>query len=202
MKSAITAASPAARSFGSSASAASTTTLPATKLAGSSPSMYSGWPGDVCSTSLIQIAGCSSGCITAKKSQNVSGAVKSSPLTPESLIACHCAANSLNAGACSAYAAAPAPRGRRTPSTASSTSPPLSSGSGVAVSATHAGSVARCTAGRNACIVGSGAGAYAAARSSNWTADIAISLRAREAAVSGSKLKLTFASSPPVRNLN
>ena len=89
MKSAITAASPAARSFGSSASAASTTTLPATKLAGSSPSMYSGWPGDVCSTSLIQIAGCSSGCITAKKSQNVSGAVKSSPLTPESLIACH-----------------------------------------------------------------------------------------------------------------
>ena len=70
MKSAITAASPAARSFGSSASAASTTTLPATKLAGSSPSMYSGWPGDVCSTSLIQIAGCSSGCITAKKPQN------------------------------------------------------------------------------------------------------------------------------------
>ena len=106
MKSAITAASPAARSFGSSASAASTTTLPATKLAGSRPSMYSGWPGDVCSTSLIQIAGCSSGCITAKKSQKVSGAVKSSPLTPESLIACHCAANSLNAGACSAYAAA------------------------------------------------------------------------------------------------
>ena len=143
MKSAITAASPAARSFGSSASAASTTTLPATKLAGSRPSMYSGWPGDVCSTSLIQIAGCSSGCITAKKSQNVSGAVKSSPLTPESLIACHCAANSLNAGACSAYAAAPAPSGRRTPSTVSSTSPPPLSSS--AVSATRRGSVARCT---------------------------------------------------------
>ena len=171
MKSAITAASPAARSFGSSASAASTTTLPATKLAGSSPSMYSGWPGDVCSTSLIQIAGCSSGCITAKKSQNVSGAVKSSPLTPESLIACHCAANSLNAGACSAYAAAPAPSGRRTPSTASSTSPPLSSGSGVAVSATRTGSVVRCTAGRE-CMVGSGAGAYAAADRSNCMAAI------------------------------
>ena len=172
MKSAITAASPAARSFGSSASAASTTTLPATKLAGSSPSMYSGWPGDVCSTSLIQIAGCSSGCITAKKSQNVSGAVKSSPLTPESLIACHCAANSLNAGACSAYAAAPAPSGRRTPSTVSSTSLPPSSS---AVSATSCGIVARCIKGR-ACSAGSGAGAYAAAASSNWTADIAISL--------------------------
>ena len=168
MKSAITAASPAARSFGSSASAASTTTLPATKLAGSSPSMYSGWPGDVCSTSLIQIAGCSSGCITAKKSQNVSGAVKSSPLTPESLIACHCAANSLNAGACSAYAAAPAPSGRRTPSTVSST---LLSSSGSAVSATSVGIVARCTAGR-ACSGTSGAGAYAAADRSNCMAAI------------------------------
>ena len=188
MKSAITAASPAARSFGSSASAASTTTLPATKLAGSSPSMYSGWPGDVCSTSLIQIAGCSSGCITAKKSQNVSGAVKSSPLTPESLIACHCAANSLNAGACSAYAAAPAPSGRRTPSTVSRM---LLSSSGSAVSATSTGSVARCTAGR-ACSAGSGAGAYAAAASSNWTADIAISLSSVLAVLPWQTWDLTF----------
>ena len=179
MKSAITAASPAARSFGSSASAASTTTLPATKLAGSSPSMYSGWPGDVCSTSLIQIAGCSSGCITAKKSQKVSGAVKSSPLTPESLIACHCAANSLNAGACSAYAAAPAPRGRRTPSTVSSTSPPLSSGSGVAVSATSVGSVVRCIIAGRACSAGSGAGAYAAADRSNCMAAISWQIASR-----------------------
>ena len=102
MKAPTSATLSAPRRAGSLNNAPITSAFAAMNVRGSRPSAG---PGDVCSTSPIQTAGFSSGCIAAKKSQKRKGAQSSSPETPLFAISAHCDANLANAGACTSTAA-------------------------------------------------------------------------------------------------